>query len=138
MAETTARQFLFAFLFFGAVATAIFALIGLSLSEDNADYDKYNTSFNKFNEMKVTATETSDKVEQAEPSSGLLGILNGLIESSWGSIKLIFKSLDIMKALLSDLSESFGLPIWFTGLLSAIIAITIGFALMAAWFKWQI
>ena len=138
MAETTARQFLFAFLIFGAVLTAGFTLIGMALPEDNSNFNKFNASFNKFEDIKSTAEESSDQVASAKPSSGLLGILNGLIESSWGAIKLIFKSTTLMDTLLTDMSDSFGIPTWFTGLMIAIIGITMGFALMAAWFKWQI
>lgn len=138
MAETTARQLVISALIFTALISGSFIWISNFASTDS-DFQEYNVTFQKFNNIK-TQSDAMQKImsEDAEPSSGVLGILNGLIESSWGAISLIWDSIATMGTLLSDLTDTFGIPVWFSGLLIAIIGISIAFAIMAAIFKWHI
>lgn len=140
MAETTARQFIFSALIFGAIITGCFILIANSLpdSAQKSELEKYNTTLNKFADLQEQSEKVNDKIESGEPRSGALGMINGLIESSWGSLRLIFGSVSTFSSILSSLSNQLGVPVWFTGLLISIITTTVAFALMAAWFKWHI
>jgi len=138
MAETTARQLIISALIFTALVTGCFVFISAYLPEDNDNFQEYNTTFDKFSDIDANRQQIQEKMEDAEPSSGILGILNGLISASWGAIKLIWSSVTTMGTILGDLSSQFGVPVWFTGLLIAIIGVTVAFAVMAAIFKWHI
>ena len=140
MAETTARQLLISALIFTALLTGSFIWIGnfTNTDTDASAFAGYNTSYSKFTEVKNQSDTIQNVIQGASPQSGDLGILEGLISASWGSLKLIWTSLGTMGTILSDISDSFGVPVWFTGMIIAIIGITITFALIAAWFKWYI
>ena len=142
MAEITAGQFIIATIIFGAIIAGAFSLISMAIPDtDNARFKEYNATFNKFNTIKSNAEETANQIEDGKPISGVLGILNGLIESSWGSLKLIWNSVSTMNTIISETaSGGMGIPIptWLTGMIITIILVTIAFAMMAAWFKWRI
>ena len=137
MAESTVRQFLFSALIFTAVLTAAFILIGSFLPSGDGGFSEYNTSaYQKFDDLQTEQEGITNRIKSADP--GGTDILGGLIGASWGSLKLVWNSASIMTIILSDISSTFGVPVWFTGLAISIILITIAFALMAAWFKWHI
>lgn len=141
MVETTARQVVQSILILGAILTGCFTLIGFSLQSENVNYGVSNKSLNKFTAIKADADKIKENFPDAQPSSGVLGILNGLIEVSWGAIKAVWDSYSTVTSLINDLTEGalgFDLPSWFSGLILSIIGVTIAFALMAAWFKWHI
>lgn len=137
---TTARQFIIASLIFTAVLTGGFTLIAMSIPEGAGNYSDYNRSFNKFAVIRDNANTMTSSIENAEPAEGVEGILTGLYEVSFGAIKQIWTSMTTMKTILSDLSTGgtpFALPTWFTGLLASIIAVTVAFAIIASWRKWN-
>jgi len=140
--ETTARQFLFSILIFGALIAGAFSLIASFLpTETHGNFTEFNQTYNKFDEIKTESSATAKQIEEGEPAKGIAGILNGLIDASWGSLKLIFNSFGTLSTIISDISAGtlgFNIPVWFSGLLITIVFITIAFALMAAWFKWHI
>lgn len=138
--QTTVRELLIAIIIFTAVISGIFTIIALSAPTQSFGNDaQFNTTFNKFAEVKSNADSISDTVrtEKGKPA-GLFGILNDLLELAWGAIKQIWTSIDILTTILQDVSDTFGVPLWVTQALSAIVLIGIIFALMAAWFRWLI
>jgi len=139
MAETTARQILIASLIFGAIITGGFIWISGAMPTDPGnDFREYNNTFNKFQTLKYESEQIQSSIEDAKPTSGLLGILNGLIESSWGALRLVWTSVSTMSTIFSNLSSMLGVPVWLTSLFIGLIGIVLAFALMAAWFKWHI
>jgi len=142
-AETTAREFLFASLIFGAVIAGAFTLIAIALPQtDTGNFSAYNDTYNKFTNLRTDAEASTAVVKDAAPVNGPLGILNGLIEASWGSLTLVWNSFTTLTSVIDDTSTGglrvFNLPIWFTGLIITMILVTITFAIMAAWFQWRI
>ena len=141
MAETTARQLLISALILSSLIAGAFAMIGLAMPEDEDRFSGdggFNSTLNKFSTIQKQANATVNPVRAGEPKSGILGIINGLIESSWGTLKLLWRSADTVTTMLVDVGASIGLPAWFTGLLTTILIVTLAFALMAAWFKWHV
>jgi hypothetical protein len=139
--ETTARQFIISTLIFGAVVAAIFSLMSLGMPDDNTQYGISNTTLNKFETLKTNSNSIKEPLINPEPASGPEGILSGLIDVSWGSLKAIWGSFSTMTSLLNDLASGalgISLPSWFTGMIISILGIVIAFAMMAAWFKWYI
>jgi len=139
MANVTASSIIIGILLFVGLASGSFIMIGSFIqSDDSARYAEYNSSFTKLTDVRANAEEIKTGIETANPSSGILGILNGLVESSWGSIKLIWSSIDTMTTILGDISEHLFIDTWLIVTITSIIFIAIVFALMAAWFKWNI
>jgi len=144
MAETTARQLIFSALIFTAIITGCFVIIGGFVPDGDinstSDYGTYNRSYAKFAAIREDSEEIQSKMQTVQPEEGTinLGILDGLVRSSWGAISLTWRSVTTMTSIISNLSSDFGLPIWFTGLLITIIIVTIAFAIIAAIFKWYI
>ena len=138
---TTARQFVIAALIFTAVITGLFALISLSVPTTSGDFNTYNRSFSKFVEIRDNTDDMAGDTETAEPAEGIEGILSGLYSASFGIVKQIWTSVTTMKAIIGDMSEggmTLGMPTWFTGLMVAIIGITVALALIASWRKWYV
>ena len=137
MAETTGRQFIYSALIFTAVISATFFMISASLPEGDSDFNEYNTTFNKFETIAAQSEEIQEPLKDTNKITGI-AILDKLISASWGSLKLVWNSFETMVTLITQMGSTFGLPGWFTGLIISFIGITIAFAMMAAWFKWNI
>ena len=106
------------------------------------NFSDYDATYNKFETLRENTAQTTDAIEDASPDQGVLGVLNGLISASWGAVKNVYISFGTFTGIIEDTSTGglrvFNLPTWFTGLLISMIAVTIAFALMAAWFQWRI
>lgn len=142
--ETTARQFVFAAIIFSGIIAGAFTLISFSLPSDNQNFDTYNDTYNKFADIETSANQVRSGIEDAQPERGVLGFLNGLIESSWGAISGVWNSFSTINTIVDDASTDGGAlgvispPAWFTTLIGLLLAVTIAFAVMAAIFKWHI
>lgn len=141
MAETTARSILMASLIAIAVITGSFSYIASYIPTGQGNFSDYNRSFAKFEEIRTNTEEISDSVKDADPSKGEEGLLSGLYESSFGAVRQGWTSITTMKDIISDLNQGgfpVKLPTWFTGLLIAIITLTLAFAIIASWRKWHV
>jgi len=138
MAETTARQVILAILIFAAVATGSFVFLSNFVPSSNTQYGQYNTTFNKFEEVKANSEALRANVNNADPKPGILGIVDGLVSTGWGTLQLVWTSLTAMTSMIGDLSSVYGLPLWFTGLLASILGVVIAFAIVAAIMKWYV
>lgn len=136
--ETTIRQFIIGMLLLSGIITGCFTLIALSLPAEDTKFNYANQVLDKFNDTKTKAESIQNTVEKTKPSSGVLGILNGLVEVAISALSSIWDSFDILSTFVTSIPAAIGLdiPSWFTGMIVAIAAIIIAFSLMAAWFKW--
>ena len=142
MAEQTVKQYVLAALLFGVMIAGSFGLISLALPEENeGTFSSYNSTYNKFEAMRADTLAIAKPVEDAEPKTGIGAILDGLIDASWGSLKLVWSSLGTLVSMVNHAASGglgITIPNWFTGFIVASISITIAFGMMAAWFKWRI
>ena len=138
---TTARQFVIAALIFGAILAGTFSMIAVTVPDNSGNFTDFNRSMNKFDDIKAQSEKIANKTKEASPQEGVEGIVSGLWSSSFGAIRQIWDSFTIMDDVIMDVGEgsgAFKMPTWFVGLLSTIIFLTIGFALIASWRKWHI
>jgi len=139
MAQTTSRDIIIGALVFTALITGIFTMVSYSVPSGTDDFDSYNRTFNKFNEIKTQTDEVVQATEGAEPDEGAEGILSGLYSSSFGALRNAWDVLDVLDDFINDLNEGglpFNIPGWFVLLISGIIFTTLTFALISSWRKW--
>lgn len=139
--QVTVRDVIFSIIIFTSIIAGCFLLISSAMpTEDNsfAGDGGYNMTINKFNTVQAQMNTTTVQFRNAEQKQSTLGILNDLLETSWGVLKTVWVSIDVMTAILQDISDSFGVPLWFVQVIMMFILLSIVFALMAAWFRWLI
>jgi hypothetical protein len=138
--QTTVRELLIAVIMFTALISGIFTLIAYSTpTQTFAGDEQYNTTFNKFNSVRDNANAMSNTIRNPEnKQNSILGVLDDLLKLAVGVTSQIWTSIDILTTILQDLSDTFGIPLWATQSLTAILLIGVIFALMAAWFRWLI
>ncbi len=136
--ETTTRQFIIGMILLGAIITGCFSMIAYFVPTDSIDLKATNETLNKFTDIKTNADSMSNTVQNTKANTGVLGIINGLVEISVTALSSIWTSFTTFTLILNSLGTSIGIPIpiWFSGALISIVAIIIAFSLMAAWFKW--
>lgn len=141
MSDTTGRKIAYATLVFTALMIGIISMMAGFAPTDSQDFQDFNASFTKFEEIRATQAEATDKVDDATPDStegSDLGILEGLLKGVWGALEVGWDSVTTMTTMLEDLSNVLDVPLWFTNLLIALIGITMAFVIMSAIFKWRI
>lgn len=138
--QTTVRELLIAIIIFTGVIGGIFTIIAYSSPTQSYGADaQYNTTFNKFNTIKSESEKMTNTMRYSDnKQNSLLGVLDDLLKLAVGVIQQIWTSIDVLTAILQDVSDSFGVPLWITQSLGAIVLIGVIFALMAAWFRWLI
>lgn len=142
MADTTARQIIYSALIVTALLVGMVNIFANFVTEDNEDYQKFNSTFNKFTEVKNNQEEIYNTTKGATPEDtddGELGIFKGLLKGTWGSITLLYNSVTTLVTMIASLDTIIpGLPDWFIEVLGALLAITLTFVIMNAIFKWRV
>lgn len=141
MADTTARRIAYATLIFTAFMIGIISMMAGFAPTDSQDFKDFNESFTKFEEIRSTQAEVTDKVDDATPDStegSDLGILEGLLKGVWGALEVGWQSVTTMTSMLGDLGNVLDVPEWFVNMLIALIGVTMAFVIMSAIFKWRI
>lgn len=140
--QTSVRTFVIAALIFAAILTGAMSMISRSVPDEQsrADFGRYESIYDRFDDLNSNTTAIKDKMKDAEPKEGLEGIITGAWDATWGAINLVWSSVTITGAVIGDLSSgtSLGLPSWFTSLIIGIIGITVAFAIIASIRKWYI
>ena len=139
MQITTSAVVIGCIIFIG-VLTGCFSIMSAFVPSDPGSqmiYSNYTNIYDQFSNMQSSTNSITNTVSTVQPASGTLGIANGLLQNSYGAVKQIWSSLSIITVILSDLSNSFfGLPLWFTGTLTTVLLLTVGFGLLAVYFRW--
>ena len=110
--------------------------IGLPSTISDSRFTEYNKTLNKFNDVYDNVDTIKTSIEDSTPKSGVLGLINGLIESSWGALKLIWNSVNVIKDVIMDLLTIIPLPIpsWFIYMIIGAILIIVTFSLITLFF----
>lgn len=140
--ETTASQVVIACLIFASMLTGGFVVLGAFVPSDTAaqtNYQMYNQTYSKFNDINTNTKSFSESIKDAQPSSGVLGIANGLLQTAYGALAQMWTSVSLLITMMDSLSMSvLHIPFWITGLIATIVLATVAFSLMAAWFHWRL
>ena len=139
--DTTSRQIVYAGLVFLVIITGCFTIFASWLPTDNSNqYDSWNRSFNKLETMKESNENMAEQLENSVPDEGLLGILNGLVETSYSVITNMWTIVDIFTnsqtGIMAKVSAEVGIPVWLTNFFTIFILVTLIFSFLAIYFKW--
>lgn len=109
---------------------------GQTLSTGN-NYDEFANKTITYYQGLQSSTETIEgNIKNAETQQGLLGALNGLIQTAWGSLKNLFSTLGFINDYMSYTSTKvLGIPSFVAVLLWSIIIIIIAFSIWSAIFQ---
>jgi len=136
--EMSTRDWVVAVLIFGAVISLLYLQVGeLERNYDvtNITDEKFNESFNNFEEQRAFADEMWDKTTAKEGLS-VTGTLSLLWGSTTGVIQLVFSSVSSIGSQVKEFANYFGVPTVVTGtffaLLTTILFVYIVFRVLSS------
>lgn len=143
MGEILPRHYIFGIIMFTFFVVGGMSILGIlneakpSLNVTDG-YDQFNRSFNKLDDITIQVDTLESNIENADPDVGLFGVLNGLIQTAWNSLSLIFTSFSFMDGALEALSTVFGVPTWIPLIITLLITVVLVFAILSAIFQREI
>ena len=143
MVEVLPRHYIFGIIAFtfiivgGGVMLSEFTSVNPTLLDD-PKYTKFNNSFNTLNDITSSVDGIQSGINGTSVDSGTFGVLNGLINSGWNSLKLLYTSLGFMNDVFRGLTTSFGIPAFIPTLLILFVSVLISFAIFSAIFQREI
>ena len=102
-------------------------------------FSQFNDTFNKFDDLNTEVGGLQSGIEGSGQSSGTSGdnFLTRLINGAWNTLKGLFTGFSFIGDILTGLNEMFGIPVWFTTLVSLLIVVMVAFAIWGAIFQTQ-
>ena len=93
------------FMFFIVAGTTMIMELKNSKSSFASDpeFNSFNNTFNKYDELNKQVNKTKAGITDAEPSWGVFGALNALVETGWQTLKTIFSSFGFMNDVFNGL-----------------------------------
>ncbi len=122
------------FIMGGIAMIGEFGLVDPSFIADDR-YTQFNDTFNKYTDVTAQADTLQEDIEGADTDWGAFGVLNSLIGVAWNTVTTIFTSFSFMNDAFIGLNTIFGVPIWVSSLIIAIVIIIIVFAIISAIFQ---
>lgn len=101
-------------------------------------YVSFNRTFNKMEDISREADLIEQNMLSSKPDMGVFGVLNGLIQSAWYSLRLITKSMGFMKDVYMGVFTELGVPKFVPTLIILLIGVGIVFAIYSAIFQGKV
>lgn len=140
-ADATPRSYVFGIIIFtllivgGISIFASFGAVNPSMVT-STKYEQFNNTFNKFSDLNESVTNLQSSIESDDNKEfGVFGVLNGLINAAWNSLKLIFQSFGFMSDVGDGLNKVFGVPSWIPNLLFLSVITMLAFTIWSAIFQ---
>lgn len=134
-AEVTPKTYIYGFIVLvllvagGSVYMASFAVDKPSFI-DNPSFRAFNESFNRVNDIDDASKTFKGVVNGTDANQfGVFGVIDGLINSVWGTFKTIYATLDFTTDSFKALSSVFGVPSWIITILVSLVLIMIAFSI---------
>lgn len=140
MADTTPSNYIIGIILFSIVVVGGISIIGNfrdvdSTFIDSSEYASLTSTFDKTSELKGNISSLENTIETGgKEEYGTLGVIGGLIDSAWSSLRLLGSSFGFMNDVFNGLSM-FGIPIWILSLITLIISVIIVFSLYSLIFQ---
>lgn len=142
MVETTPKHLIIASIV-SAIVLLSFLYMMTQFNNDSGNFNdstglfvnltsKSNTYYYNIN---TTSGDLQNKIQNASTETGVLGALNGLIQTAWGGLKSIFTSLTFITDFGKFAFVVLKLPTFFIVLVGAIITVIIVFSIWSAIFQ---
>jgi hypothetical protein len=109
-----------------------FGVSGTKTQEFNATFEKVNDLTSQTESIKASITNSTSS------DFGAFGVLNGLINSAWTSLKIVFTTQELAGTVITDSATFLGLPkeaLIIGTLITAIIIIFVSFSIWSAIFQ---
>jgi hypothetical protein len=140
MADATPRSYIFALIAFTFVILGVLALYSGFASYNptmvsNTKYADFNSTFNRYSDLEGNITGMRSSITDSENEIGIFGVLNGLINTAWNSLKFMFTSFSFSSDILNGLTTVFGIPAWIPALIILSITVMLIFVIWSAIFQ---
>lgn len=130
----TPRNFIVAMLIFCVfIVGGIFLITDFGINDSQTG--EFNNTFYIVNNITGDIGNIRGSIESSDNDFGAFGVLNGLINSAWTSLKLLFGSYDIAQAVFDDAGKFLGIDATIVLLLGSIVLVIIAFAMWSAIFQ---
>lgn len=125
----------------------IFSGIAVGFSTFYADvYTTYNSTaspgstafLNKTQEISGNVTNIKNVIDQSQVTGTILDVPVIIANSLFEAFKMMFSFIDIIDAMMKDISSVLMIPEWATWTISSIASVVILFAIISALTKWEL
>lgn len=100
------------------------------------DFSEFNNSFNTYADLNSQVGSLDNGVRDTNSTDpGQFGVLNGLINSAWQTLRTTTVSMHFIYSTLGAIPLMFPVPVWFMTLVGLIITITVVYAIWGAIFQ---
>lgn len=145
MVETTPKHYLYGIIIFTMVFMAGFAIMSELNDKEGGNFQndprfsQFNKTFNKYDDLNSEVGGLQSSIEGSGQTEGKAfdNFLTRLINGAWNTLKSLFTGFSFITDILVGLNEMFGIPVWFTSLVSLLIIVMIAFAIWGAIFQTQ-
>jgi hypothetical protein len=140
MADATPRSYVYGIIAFTLVIAGFMAMYAdfSAVSPSmlgSPQYGAFNSTFNTYNNVTSSVSILSSGITDADAEIGIFGVLNGLINTAWNSLKFIFTSFGFMSGVAGGLTTVFGVPLWIVSLLLLFVTVMLVFTIWSAIFQ---
>lgn len=142
--EVIPRHYLYGIVIFTMLIIGGVTILGAGFNSSDsfgnkADYEQFNRSFNKLNELNEEIdTLEAGVTESSQEKASVWGFLDGLVNSVWYGIRSLSTSLSFATDIFTNLNTMFGIPTWVTVGIGMLITIMIVFSIISVIFKMNI
>jgi uncharacterized BrkB/YihY/UPF0761 family membrane protein len=145
--ETNPRDYIIGIIIFIMLSLGGITLInearnynpGLLTSQEASEYSKLNTTFQKLREINESISSIQEDITNTENKEfGAFGVLGGLINSAWNTLRFLFTSVSFMNAIFAGFTEFLGVPDWVSSCIIMIVIVIIVFAIYKSIFKAEV
>lgn len=130
--EVTPRRLMYGFLIL--LFVVISGVSYLSYFTVDSTFDggdkvgEFNRTFNKLSDVQENINSMESSIEDSDPSWGVFGVLNALINSVWQGVKLLFSSWSFVDIIFAGSSKIFGVPVYMVTIAGLFVSVTLIFA----------
>ena len=119
--ETNPRDYLIGIVIFVMLSLGGIALINemrgdnsdFLTTQESADYVKLNKTFQKLDDINDSISSIQEDITNTENKEfGVFGVLGGLINSAWNTLRFLFTSVGFMNDIFAGFTEFLGVPAW--------------------------
>jgi len=104
--------------------------------QELSDYEKLNKTFQKLDNINDSISNIQTDITSTENKEfGAFGVLGGLINSAWNTLRFLTDSVSFMTGIYGGFTEFLGVPTWVTSCITMIIIIIISFFIYKSIFK---
>lgn len=142
MADATPRTYVYGLILFTLVTVAGISMLSIYGADNPAaltgKYTQFNESMNKLADVNTEINSLDTSVQGNDPDPGTFGVLNGLINGAWQTLRLMGSSFSFMTDAYDAMGDIFGVPSWIPGLVALLITAMVVFAIFSAIFQTEL